>query len=275
MESMGAGRCSFGTAVLLGLFGALSGPSERALADAPPYFKAFNAQGKVEFNRLGVPAEALPVLDLEGLLAKARAGEDPQQWVPGLKRFSGVDAAKGPAAALKSVALCWEARAQVQEWDKLLRGAYRRKARFPESLDALLQNAPEALRKDPWGEAWAYRATAPTHSPKLVGQRYQLGPSRYPELAPLEALGKTPPPRFPAGVTLEFLSLSPGEGGAKGGEGPLVSLKVKDNRPAVMQAQRWSGAYQLGERFGDFWVVWIQRGGVILGHPDGLLALPL
>ena len=272
MEAMGPGRRSFGTAVLLGLFAALGGP---ALAVPPPYFEAFNATGKVEFNKLGVPAEALPALELEGLLAKARAGEDPQQWVPGLKRFSSVDAPKGPAAALRMVALFWEARAQALEWDKLLRGAYRKKARFPESLDALLANAPEALRKDPWGEAWAYRATAPAHSPKLVGQRYQLGPSRYPELAPLEAPGKMPQPRLPAGVTVEFLSLSPGDGGAKGGEGALVSLKVKDNRPAVTQAQRWSGAYQLGERFGDYWVVWIQRGGVLLGHPDGLLAVPL
>jgi len=272
MDSLGAGRYSFGASVLLGLFLALAGP---ARADAPPYFGAFNAAGKAEFNKLGVPAEALPALELEGLLAKARAGGDPQQWVPGLKRFSGVESPKGPAVALKMVALCWEAKAQVQEWDRLLRAAYRKKGRFPESLEALLNNAPEALRKDPWGEAWAYRATAPAHSPKLVGQRYQLGPSRYPELAPLAEPGKPRPPLLPAGVVLEFLSLSAGEGGSKGGEVALVSLKVKDNRPAVAQAQRWSGAYQVGERFGDYWVVWIQRGGVLLGSPDGLLAVPL
>jgi hypothetical protein len=272
MEPFGAGRCRFGAAILAGLFTALAGP---ALAVAPPYFEAFNAAGKVEFNKLGVPAEALPALELEGLLAQARAGEDPQQWVPGLKRFSSMTAPKGPAAALKMVALFWEARAQMLEWDKLLRVAYRKKARFPEGLDALLNNVAEALRKDPWGEAWAYRATAPAHSPKLVGQRYQLGPSRYPDLVPLEAPGKMPAPRLPAGVALEFLSLSPGDGGAKGGEIALHSLKVKDSRPAVTQAQRWSGAYQPGECFGDYWVVWIQRGGVLLGHPDGLLALPL
>ena len=272
MESLGTGKCSFGAAVLLGLFAALAGP---ARAVAPPYFEAFNAAGKVEFNRLGVPAEALPALELEGLLAKARAGEDPQQWVPSLKRFSGVESPKGTAAALKMVALCWEARAQVREWDKLLRGVYRRRARFPEHLDELLPTAPEALRKDPWGEAWAYRAAAPALSPQLVGQRYQLGPARYPELAPLAAPGRMPPPRLPAGVVLELLSLSSGEGGSKGGEAALVSIKVKDNRPAVPQAQRLSGAYQVGEHFGDYWVVWIQRGGVLLGNPDGLLAVPL
>ena len=76
-------------------------------------------------------------------------------------------------------------------------------------------------------------------------------------------------------MALELLSITPGEGGTKGGGAALVSLKVKDNRPGVTQAQRWSGAYQPGERFGDYWVVWLQRGGVILGHPDGLLALPL
>jgi hypothetical protein len=245
----------------------------RALA--PPYFEAFNTGGKVEVNRLGVPAEALPALELEGVLAKARAGEDPQQWVPGLKRFSGVESPKGPAVALQVVAQCWEARAQLVEWDKLLRGAYRKKARFPERIDELLSTVPERLRKDPWGEAWAYRAAAPAHSPKLVGQRYQLGPARFPDLAPLATLGQTPPLRMPADVSLEFLSLSQGEGVAKGGEGLLVSLKVKDNRPALTQAQRWSGAYKVGERFGDYWVVWIQRGGVLLGHPDGLLAVAL
>jgi hypothetical protein len=246
-----------------------------AVAVAPPYFEVFNAAGKVEVNKLGVPAEALPALELEGLLARARAGEDPQKWVPALKAFSGVEAAKGTAAALKGVAQCWEARAQMSEWDRLLRAAYRKKARFPERLDDLLGSAPESLRKDPWGEAWAYRATAPTHSPKLVGQRYQLGPSRLPELSSLEAVGKASPLRPPAGVVFEFLSINPGEGGGKGGDSALVSLKVKDNRPSVVQTQRWSGAYQPGERFGDFWVVWIQRGGAILGHPDGLLAVPL
>jgi hypothetical protein len=272
MEAMGIGEFIFTRGALLGLTGALAAP---AFAAAPPYFEAFNRAGKVEYNRLGVPAEALPALELEGLLVRARAGEEPQQWVPGLRRFSGVEAPKGTAAALKTVALFWEARAQVSEWDKLLRGAYRKKARFPERLDELLQGAPEALRKDPWGEAWAYRATAPAHSPKLIGQRYQLGPSCYPDLLPMDALGKTAPPHPPAGVALELLSITPGEGGTKGGGAALVSLKVKDNRPGVTQAQRWSGAYQPGERFGDYWVVWLQRGGVILGHPDGLLALPL
>jgi hypothetical protein len=271
MEFQGAGRCSFGAAVLLGLFAATAGP---ARAVAPPYFEAFNAVGRAEFSRLGVPAEALPALELEGLLAKARAGEDPQQWVLGLKRFSGVESPKGPAVALKLVALCWEARAQVLEWDKMLRGVYRKKARFPERLDELLSTAPEALQKDPWGEAWAYSAVAPAHSPNLVGQRYQLGPARYPELAPLAGPGKMPPPRLPVGVVLELLSLSSGEGSSKGGEAALVSIKVKDNRPAVPQAQRLSGAYQVGEHFGNYWVVWIQRGGVLLGHPDGLLAVP-
>jgi hypothetical protein len=242
---------------------------------APPYFDAFNSAGKVDVNKLGVPAEALPALELEGLLSRARAGEDPHQWVPELKRFSGAEASKGTNAALKMVALCWEARAQVAEWDKLLRTVYRKKARFPERIDELLGTVPEVLRKDPWGEAWAYRATAPAHSPKLLGQRYQLGPSRFPELAPLEVLAKTGPLRPPAGVAFEFLSINPRDSAEKGGEAALVSLKVKDNRPAVPQAQRWSGAYQLGDRFGDYWVVWIQRGGVLLGHPDGLLAVPL
>ncbi len=267
---MGKGRCSVVTVALTGLF---VFPPRAVHAVAPPYFEAFNAAGRVEVNRLGVPAEALPALELEGLLVRARAGEDPQQWVPGLKRFSEVESPKGPAVALQMVAQCWEARAQVLEWDKLLRGVYRKKARFPDRLDELLNTAPEALRKDPWGEAWAYRTLAPAHSPKLVGQRYQLGPARFPDLAPLAAPDKTPPLRLPVGVLVEFLSLSQGEGGASRGEGALVSLKVKDNRPTVTQAQRWSGAYKVGERFGDYWVVWIQRGGVLLGHPDGLLAV--
>jgi hypothetical protein len=269
---MEAGRCHLGAALVPVVFFAVAGAME---ALPPPYFDAFNAAGKVEVNKLGVPAEALPALELEGLLSRARAGEDPQQWLPGLKRFSDVEAPKGTAAALKMVALCWEARAQAAEWDKLLRLAYRKKARFPGRLDDLLGTAPEALRKDPWGEAWAYRATAPEHSPKLVGQRYQLGPSRFPELAPLELLAKTAPLRPPAGVSFEFLSINPGDGAAKGGEAAVLSLKVKDTRPAAPQAQRWSGAYQVGDRFGDYWVVWIQRGGAILGHPDGLLAVPL
>lgn len=269
---MGAGRCHLGAALVPIVFVAAVCSAE---ALAPPYFDAFNAAGKVEVNKLGVPVEALPALELEELLFRARTGEDPRHWVPGLRRFSRSEGSSGPAAALKMVALCWEARAQVAEWDKLLRSIYRKKARFPERLDDLLRTAPEGLRRDPWGEAWAYRATAPVHSPMLVGQRYQLGPERFPELAPLEVLVKTAPLRPPAGVAFEFLRIESGEGASKGGEAPLVSLKVKDNRSLPPQAQRWSGAYQAGDRFGDYWVVWIQRGGVILGHPDGLLAVPL
>jgi hypothetical protein len=271
MHSMRAGR-----GILHAAFWSVvwAGCANQAFALAPPYFEAFNQSGKIEVNLLGVPVEAQPALELEGLLARARAGEDPQQWVPGLRRFSGAEAPRGTAVALKWMAQCWEARAQVLAWDKLLRGAYRKKARFPESLDELLQSAPEALRKDPWGEAWAYRPSAPAHSPKLVGQRYQLGPSKFPELVALDVAGKAPAsPRLPAGVALEFFSLASGD--AQGSGSPVVSLKVKDNRTDPGQSKRWSGAYQPGDRFGDFWVVWIQRGGVLLGHPDGFLALAL
>ena len=271
MHSMRAGsgifRAVFRSTVFVGC-------ATQTFALPPPYFEAFNQPGKIEVNLLGVPGEAQPALELERLLARARAGEDRQQWVPGLKRFSGVEAPKGAAAALKWVAQCWEARAQVLEWDALLRAAYRKKARFPDRLDDLLNTAPEALRKDPWGESWAYRPTAPAHSPKLVGQRYQLGPSKFPELVPLDVPGKAPaPPRLPSGVVLEFFSLASGD--LQGGGSAVVSLKVKDNRTDMGQAKRWTGAYQPGDRFGDFWVVWVQKGGVLLGHPDGFLAVAL
>ena len=72
MDSLGAGRCSLGVSVLLGLFAALAGP---ARAVAPPYFEAFNAAGKAEFNKLGVPAEALPYKKFEAAQVGSRLKE--------------------------------------------------------------------------------------------------------------------------------------------------------------------------------------------------------
>lgn len=241
---------------------------------APLYFSAFNSPKPVAPEIQGLAPEVVSALEMERVLARARSSEDPAKWRPDLARFSAVPAPQGAALAFQEMARCWEARAQMAEWEKLLRGAYRKKAKFPAGLDDLQAAAPEELRKDPWGEAWVYQATAPAHSPALVGQRYQLGPKRYPQLNSLEFVSKTPPPNPPAGVVFEFFSITRPGAGAAGGV--IVSLKVRDTRPAAaQQGQKWTGNYQPGDRIGAYWVVWVQQGGALLGHPDGFVTVAL
>jgi hypothetical protein len=76
-------------------------------------------------------------------------------------------------------------------------------------------------------------------------------------LLPLDAVAKRPPakPEF----RMEYSSF------AGGNAQSIVSLKVQGGAGAS------AGHYQPGERFGDYWVVWLHPGGVLLAHPDGFV----
>jgi hypothetical protein len=142
----------------------------------------------------------------------------------------------------------------MHAWDKILRSAYVRKGRFPNSLEALLKTAPEELRLDPWGGEWVYAPTAPPHSPHLVGQRYQLGPSRYPKLSTIEAVAKSGPVG-PSGK-ISFSSLV-----------GVNSLQVRGG------PQGLNGNFQVGESFDGFTVLWLQKEAALLSGPDGFIPL--
>lgn len=221
---------------------------------APDFFAFFNSKDPLPAQLPQVSADVAPLLEMEKVLARIRAGEKPETWRPQLARFKAFQGDKGVGAGLRELALAWEARARIQEWDSHLRTAYRKKARFPETLDALVSQVPEELRTDPWGDAWSYALSAPPHSPKLMGQRYVLVPKRVPKLSSLSDAIKTPP-QMPQ-VTVRFSALA-----------GVASLEVFSKQ---LQPNR---SYKVvGDRFGNHWVMWLAASGVILCNEDGFIA---
>lgn len=222
---------------------------------APDFFALFNAKEPLPAQVPALPPEVGGLLEMERVLNRIRSGEKPEVWRPLLAKYTDFKGDKGVGAGLRELALAWEARARMQAWEGVLRGAYRKKARFPETLDGVLPGVAEELRTDPWGEAWSYALSAPAHSKQLVGQRYVLTPARFPRLSSLAEAVKTPP-QLPQ-ATLRFFSVS-----------NSASLEVNSK---VLQPSR---AFKMvGDRFGSHWVMWLAPSGVILCNEDGFLAL--
>jgi hypothetical protein len=227
----------------------------RAGAAAPDFFALFNSKEPVPAQVPALPPEVGVLLDMERILNRIRAGEKPEFWRPLLRKYADFKGDKGVGAGLRELALAWEARGRISAWDGVLRGAYRKKARFPETLEGLLPGVAEDLRTDPWGEAWTYALSAPAHSPQLVGQRYVLAPARLPKLSALSEAVKTVPQ--PPQAALRFSSVA-----------NVASLEVNSK---VLQPSR---AFKLvGDRFGSYWVMWLASSGVILCNEEGFLAL--
>jgi hypothetical protein len=222
---------------------------------APDFFAFFNSKTPLPAQLPAAPAEVAGVLEMEKILNRIRAGEPRETWRPLLERFTTFAGEKGVGAGLRELALAWEARARMQEWDAVLLKAYRKKARYPDSIEALLGTVPESLRTDPWGDPWSYAAAAPPHSPKLVGQRYVLVPKRFPKFMPLDLAIKAPP-QLPV-ANLRFSATA-----------GISSLEV--NSRFLQPSRSFKVA---GERFGNHWVLWLSAQGVILCDENGFMAL--
>ena len=221
---------------------------------APSFFSAFNSKNGPPADVAGMPLEVAPALDFERILFRIRSGEKREDWGPHLSRFIEAKAEKGTSAALRELALAWEARAWIVDLDSALREVYRRKGCFPESLEGVLNQLPEAVRRDPWGDAWAYAVAAPSRSPQLVGQRYLLGPQRFPKLLSMEdAIRELPQP--PQGATLAYSAIA-----------TVVSLQIDSKNPQPSRAFK-----QVGERFGAYWVLWLSREGALLSNTEGFV----
>jgi len=118
-------------------------------------------------------------------------------WVNELRAFVAVDRENDPVVhGVAEVARAWLARVEMRSIDAALRQYYRRNVRFPEQFSAVEASLAEGLRRDPWGEAWSYEPRAPEGLAKIAGQRYRIGPARFPDLGTLDeaAGGKRPAP---------------------------------------------------------------------------------
>ena len=141
-----------------------------------------------------LPKAVQPAVRFQKVFSRILAGEKPPGWRAEMGVFCTPAAETPVGAGLCEVARVWIARAQMEGIDALLHDYYRRNIRFPARL-AELGPLPPSLQNDPWGEAWSYSPTAPQGFSKLAGQRYQLGPARFPNLATLaEAIRDRQPP---------------------------------------------------------------------------------
>ena len=221
---------------------------------APAFFSAFNSKNGPPADVPGLPLDIATALDFERILFKIRSAEKREDWRPQLSRFIETKAEKGTPAALRELALAWEARARILDVDAALREVYRKKGCFPDSVNAVITQLPEAVRRDPWGDAWAYAVTAPSRSPQLVGQRYAMGPQRYPRLSPMEeATREFPQP--PQGATLAYSAIA-----------TVISLQIDLKNPQPSRAFK-----QVGDRFGSYWVLWLSREGALLSNTEGFV----
>ena len=88
-------------------------------------------------------------------------------------------------SGLVEISRAWLARLEMADIDTALHNYYRRNVTFPATLAEVEADIPENLRKDPWGDPWIYKTAAPQGFEGLEGQRYQLGPTRFPQLGTL------------------------------------------------------------------------------------------
>jgi hypothetical protein len=114
---------------------------------------------------------------------------------------------------------------------------------FPDQLDAVKTDIPEALRVDPWGEPWVYRLTAPQGFTKLQGQRYEIGPTRFPHLTDLETAAKNEP------VSRGWKIVAREVAGAR-----ALEIRTADGKVAVVQPGARIGEVSLAY-IGDGWAL--------------------
>jgi hypothetical protein len=200
-----------------------------------------------------VPPPLRQAVDFQRLLQKIRAGAPVAEWKPEMALFLNAPASDPVAKSLVEVAKIWLARASMTQIDAALRKYYRKSVSFPDTLLAVKGDIPAEAQDDPWGQPWVYKPAVPHGLGKLSKQRYQLGPTRLPNLSPLaDAID---PESKPATFKLTMRDV----GGSK-----AVELRTADGQTAILQA---------GGRSGEFGVVYIGDGWVLLADTERLFSV--
>ncbi|MFA6564707.1 MAG: hypothetical protein WCV00_22565 [Verrucomicrobiia bacterium] len=142
-----------------------------------------------------LPAKLLPALRFQKLYWQMISGAQQSAWRAELERRARQDGDEPVVNAVRELSRVWLARAQMQEIDAALLGYYRNNVAFPLSLDAVMKDIPAAAQKDPWGQPWVYKPMTPGGLKRHINQRYQIGPTRFPQLASFkDAVRKRTPP---------------------------------------------------------------------------------
>jgi hypothetical protein len=163
-----------------------------------------------------LPKTLLPALRFQKFYWQVISGVPQTAWRAELERGARQEGDEPVVNAVRELSRVWLARAQMQEIDAALLGYYRHNVAFPVSLDAVMKDIPAVAQKDPWGQPWVYKPITPGGLKRHVNQRYQIGPTRFPQLALFkDAVRKRTPPATPwkiatrsigGGTALEFRS---------------------------------------------------------------------
>jgi len=141
-----------------------------------------------------LPDTLEPALDFQKIFLQIISGVPASVWRADLEKLAVAPGGNPVVEGVREAARAWFARLQMADIDQALRLYYRAHVQFPATLAEIEGDLPQTLRKDPWGEPWIYKPLAPQGFERLAMQRYQLGPTRFPNLAPLpEALTRRKP----------------------------------------------------------------------------------
>ena len=185
------------------------------------------------------------------MLLQIRAGADIPAWRGEIEKYAKAAGDDGVTASLRELAKCWQARRAMDEIDKALRKFYGANVRFPDKLDEV--KIPEAVKVDPWGEAWVYKPTTAKTFAKFAKQRYELGPTRYPDLSTIkEALIAAP-------STRTFKVTPRDVGGTR-----TLEIRTSDGKTGVVQP---------GAKVGDVSLVFIGDGWALLADTERLFTV--
>jgi len=142
-----------------------------------------------------LPKKLLPALRFQKLYWQMISGAPQPAWRAELEQNARQDGDEPVVNAVRELSRVWLARVQMQEIDAALFGHYRNNVAFPLALDLVMKDIPAAAQKDPWNQPWVYKPVTPGGLKRHINQRYQIGPTRFPQLATFkDAVRKRTPP---------------------------------------------------------------------------------
>ena len=211
----------------------------------------------VETAAKGLPPSLAPAVRFQKIFLRILSGEASSAWRGDIENFARALHDSPLDSTLSEVSRAWLARVEMAGLDTVLLNYYRHNVQFPSTFAEVAADIPENLLKDPWGDPWFYEPRAPRGFDRLTGQRYQLGPRRFPQLGGLAAATAS---RIPAGqswqITLRNLA----------GNKALEFLSKRDNASVAV--------LQPGGVVDDCTLVFIGDHWALMASMDRLFAIP-
>lgn len=200
-----------------------------------------------------LPAPLRPAAEFQKVLLQIRAGAGVPAWCEQMNLTAQYAGSDPVLLALRELARYWQARLEVRVIDKALRKFYGANVCFPAQLNQVTADIPEPLRIDPWSEPWAYKPTAAPGFANIPAQRYELGPSRFPHLSPLEAAVRAEPAVHDWKIVKRD---APG--------GNVLEIRTSDGKAVILQP---------GGRVGEASLAFIGDGWALFTDSEGLFTV--